>query len=165
MPKITALIHCHASPHELARSLETLRACDEVLVINHDSNSDTEKVAREHGATIKVGVPGVSLGTYLVDAANDWIFCLKPSETLSEELEASLLEWKQQEHEPAQSFAMSLRLQQNGNWEAGGRHTRLVNRTHINWTSELPPDREDSELMPGDLLEIEMPEEQQRRSA
>jgi hypothetical protein len=165
MPKVTALVHCHGNPDQLARSLETLRACDEILVINHDADSEAEKIARQHGAAVKVGVPGVSLGTYLVDAAHDWILCVKPSETLSDELEASLLEWKQKDHEAAQSFAMGLRLQQNGSWQAGGRHTRLVNRTHVNWTSELPPDRDDSELMPGDLLEIEMPAKQERRTA
>jgi hypothetical protein len=165
MPKLTALLHCHNQAQQLARALETLRACDQVLVIDHDANSDVERVVRDYGATIKVGVPGVSLGTYLVDAANDWIICVKPTETLSEELEASLLEWKQQEHETNKTFAISVRAQQNGGWKPAGRHTRLVNRTHVNWTTELPPDSEGAEVLQGDLLELETPAEPQQRSA
>jgi hypothetical protein len=155
MPKITALLHCHSQPEQLARALETLRACDEIVIINHDSDNETGRVGRQYGATVKVGVPGVSFGTYLVDASNDWILCLKPSESLSDELEASLLEWKQQEHEAAETFAVSVRVQQDTSWETRGHHTRLVNRTYVNWTTELPPDTENSEVIPGDLLEIE----------
>jgi hypothetical protein len=157
MPKITALLHCHRQPEPLARALETLRACDEVLVINHEPDADTERVARQHGAIVKAGVPGVSLGTYLVDAAHDWILCLKPTETLSEELEAALLDWKQQDHDAAHSFAINVRLQQNGGWQQSGRHTRLVNRTHVNWTEELPHDQDGAQVIPGDLLEIPPP--------
>lgn len=160
MPKITALLHCHRQPEPLARALESLRACDEVLVINHEADDETERIARQHGANVKAGVPGVSLGTYLVDAAHDWILCLKPTETLSEALEASLLEWKQQDHDPADCYSMNVRLQQNGGWKESGRHTRLVNRTHVNWTSELPYDSDSSEVMPGDLLEISPPAQQ-----
>jgi len=154
MPKITALLHCHSQPEPLARALETLRACDEILVINHEADPETERIARRHGANLKAGVPGVSLGTYLVDAANDWIICLKPTESLSEELEASLLQWKQQDHDPAHCYSVNIRLQQNGGWQQSGPQTRLVNRTHVNWTSELPFDSESCEVIPGDLLEI-----------
>jgi hypothetical protein len=154
MPKLSALIHCHGNVAGLARALETLRACDQVLVINHTGNDDTDKTARQYGATVKAGVPGVSPGTYLVDATNDWLLCLKESESLSEELEASLLEWKQQEHEASATFAINLRLQENGSWRGAGKHTRLVNRTCVNWIGELPPDEQRSELLQGDLLEI-----------
>lgn len=159
MPKITALLHCHGDRQQLARALETLRPCDEVLVIKYNGNGDAEKTAREAGATVKAAVPGVSPGAYLVDAANDWILCLEETETLSDELEASLLEWKQQEHESSKSFAINLRRQQDGQWRSGGRHTRLVNRTCVNWLGELPYDDENSELLEGDLLQIEQTEQ------
>ena len=34
-----------------------------------------------------------------MDASNDWILCVLPNEALSEELEATLLEWKGQDPE------------------------------------------------------------------
>jgi hypothetical protein len=159
MPKITALLHCHGDSQQLARALESLRPCDEVLVIKYNGNGDTEKTAREAGATVKPAVPGVSPGAYLVDAANDWILCLEETETLSDNLEASLLEWKQQEHETSKSFAINVRRQKNGQWQSAGRHTRLVNRTCVNWLRELPYDDENSELLEGDLLQIEPTEQ------
>jgi hypothetical protein len=157
MPKITALLHCHGDPQRLARALETLRPFDEILIISHDAGDDVEKVARQHGAAIKVAVPGVSPGAYLVDAANDWIFCMKEGESLSDDLEASLLEWKQQEHQPSEAFAVGVRTQANGSWQSRGRHTRLVNRTSVNWIGELPPEEKGSDSLRGDVLEIESP--------
>lgn len=154
MPKITALLHCHGNTQQLARALESLRPCDQVLVIKYNGNGDTEKIAREAGANIKAAVPGVSPGTYLVDAANDWILCLEESETLSDGLEASLFDWKQHDHDASKSFAINLRRQEDGQWQSAGRQTRLVNRTCINWLGELPYDDENSELLEGDLLQM-----------
>jgi len=158
MPKITALIHCHGDAQQLARALETLHPCDQVLIVSHNPDEEVDKVARSHGASVKNAVPGVSLGTYLVDAAHDWILCLKATESLSDELEASLLEWKEQEHETSDTFAFGLRTQSGTQWKTDGLHTRLVNRTHVNWTSELPPDSETSQRVAGDLLHVETPQ-------
>ena len=46
--------------------------------------------------------PGVDRGAYSQDARNQWVLCLLPQEALAEELEASLFEWSEAEHESGQ---------------------------------------------------------------
>src|SRR5512142_864607 len=134
MAKITALIHAHAADaaadaRRLERALNSLRPCSQVVVINHGNAEEIEKVARQHGATVKPGVPGVSPGAYLVDSSNDWILCLKPCEALSEALEASLLDWKDENHKDAGAFALAICEQNGQGLHALPAETRLVNRT------------------------------------
>src|SRR5690242_11122498 len=106
MPKITAIIHTKNDALRIGRALDSLRACDEVLIVDHGSDDDTGKIAREHGSHVENAVPGVSHGTYLVDAKHDWILCLLPSESLSDGLEASLFEWKEKDPGDATGFAV-----------------------------------------------------------
>src|SRR5947209_8569152 len=94
MPKITALIHTLNDALRLGRALDSLRPCDEVLIIDDSSEDDTVRIAHDNGAHLKQSIPGVTQGAYVMDAANDWILCLLPNEALSEELEASIQEWK-----------------------------------------------------------------------
>jgi glycosyltransferase involved in cell wall biosynthesis len=153
MPKITAFIHTQNDARRVGRLLDSLRPCDEVLVIDHDSTDDTQKIAREHGATVKPAILGVEGGVYIIDAAHDWIFCVLPSESLSEGLEAALHEWK--EHDPpdtAIGYACNLREQNETGWHALGPRMRLVNRQRVNWTGALPPNAGNAKLIPGDLL-------------
>ena len=53
MPKFTALLRTHNDALHLGRTLESLRPCDEVLIIDDCSEDDTTRVAREYGAVIK----------------------------------------------------------------------------------------------------------------
>jgi hypothetical protein len=158
MPKITALIHASATDaRRLGRLLETLRPCDEVLIVNIDSAEDVTRIAREYGASIKNGVPGVSPGTYLMDARNDWILSLLPSESLTEGLEASLFEWKAQDHDISESFSVRLREETANGWTKHPAVTRLVNREAVNWISNLPKNDPRSQLLAGDLLRFANP--------
>lgn len=139
MAKITALIHTLNDDRRIGRALDSLRSCDQVLVIDHGSTDSTEKVARDHGATLKKGIPGVDHGTYAIDCSNDWILCLCANESIGEELEASLFEWKSQAHEEETGFNIRLREESNGGWKVGDPVTRLVNKCKINWIGDLPP--------------------------
>lgn len=162
MAKITALIHTYNNAGFIARALDSLRACDELLVIDHGSSDDTANIASQHGATVKSAVPGVTAGAYVVDARHDWLLCLLPNETVSEALESSLVEWKKTNHkkvdlsqpDPAGQHGISfqVREQTENGWKELGAHTRLVNRKMINWPDELPLDDPGSELLPGHLL-------------
>ena len=157
MAKITALIHAHTDAARLGRTLESLRPCDEVLIIHHGSDQTIDKIAREHGARIKAAVPGVADGTYLSDARNDWILCVLPSETLSEALEASLLEWKKREPHDALGFAVAIREETANGWREHPPECRLVNRQKLNWTTELPPNDAATERLEGELLRFSSP--------
>jgi glycosyltransferase involved in cell wall biosynthesis len=162
MAKITALIHTYNDAARIGRVLESLRACDETLVVDHASTDDTVKLAREHGATVKEGVPGVNPGVYAIDAQYDWILCLLPTEAVSEGLEASLFEWKERrkekfddkDEEPSShcSIAFMIREENENGWKELGAHTRLANRKRINWPGHLPLDDPKAEILPGHVL-------------
>lgn len=152
MAKLTAIIHTSNDGLRLGRALDSLRACDQVIVVDHGSSDNTEKVARDHGAECKKGIPGVDRGAYAVDANNDWILCLCANESLSEPLEAALFEWKSKDHEGAVGYNIRLREESHNGWKNLEAETRLVNRRKINWTGDLPPTTSVNEVLNGDLL-------------
>lgn len=158
MPKITALLHTHNDALRLGRALESLRPCDELLVIDDCSDDDTEKIAREHGAIVKKTIPGVTPGAYAMDAEHDWILCISPNESLSENLEAALSEWK--EKDPAEGsscFLMDVREEADSGWKQLEPEVRLVNRKLLNWVGEMPPNQSCSKSISGDLLRFREP--------
>ena len=89
-----------------------------------------------------------------MDATNDWIFCLRPNESLSDDLGAALLEWKEQEVEDGITcYSVPIR-NSHGNSSA---EVRLVNRKQINWIGEMPPNQACSTKLRGDLLSFGEP--------
>jgi glycosyltransferase involved in cell wall biosynthesis len=155
MPRISALLHVTNGCHALARALESLRPCDEVIVVDHGGKEDTSRVALEHGARTIKGVRGVDYGAYAQDAKNDWVLCLLPSESVAEDLEASLLEWKQSEPKEVQlGYNVAIREQEGTTWKKLPPELRLVNRSQINWTGDLPPNAPDAPVLAGHLLRI-----------
>jgi len=154
MAKITALIHAHnGDASYLDRALSSLRVCDQVLVVNHGSVKQVEEVARQHGATVLEGIPGVSPGAYLVNAQHDWLLCLRPSEALSQPLTAALQQWKDtDDHEQAKAFSVALQEQTENGWSPRPPEARLVNRTKVNWIGEIPQTDPHALQLAGDLL-------------
>src|SRR5207302_10654488 len=84
MLRISALLHAKNDAQRIGRALDSLRPCDEILVIDHDSADETVKIARDHGATVKKACQGVQAGNYAMDARQDCILCLLPCESLSD---------------------------------------------------------------------------------
>ncbi|HTK95204.1 MAG TPA: hypothetical protein VL382_06160 [Terriglobales bacterium] len=159
MPKISAIVHTENDALRIGRLLDSLRACDEVLVVDHNSQDDTIKIARKHGATVKKGLPGVEPGAYLMDARNNWILCVHPNEALNESLEGSLHEFKERkdEEETAQAYNVAVREEAAGGWRTEASETRLANRAKVNWTTELPPAMKDVPTLPGELMRFAEP--------
>jgi glycosyltransferase involved in cell wall biosynthesis len=153
--KITALIHARDNEHSLGRALDSLRPCDEVIVVDHGSNDETVKIAREHGAKIIAAVPGVDRGAYAQNARNQWVLCLLPQEALAEELEASLFEWSQSDQDDKQmGFNVAVREQNGAGWKLLEPEMRLANRKQINWTGDLPPANPGAPALAGHILRI-----------
>jgi hypothetical protein len=70
------------------------------------------------------------------------VLCLRPNETLSDDLEAALFDWKSQE--PAENVAgyrVPIREQKENGWQSCPPETRLINRKLVNWIGEMPPDQ------------------------
>jgi hypothetical protein len=153
--KISALIHLR-NQHEalsLGRTLETLRPCDETLIIDHGAGEHAAQTAREYGATLKPAIAGVDEGAYAIDCQHPWILCIMPTETLSEALEATLLEWK--EHEAPKEivgYTVSVRESTSRDWHSVGRELRLVHRDRINWTHGCPAMAPNAAQLTGDLI-------------
>lgn len=155
MPKISALIHTHNDAARLGRTLDSLRPCDEVLVIDRHSDDDTPDIARAHGAAVKQAIAGVQAGAYAIDTRNEWVLCLRPGEAISESLEASLREWQDAEPDPdTPGYALPVRENVAGRWETRPPEMRLVNRNRVNWTEDVPPDARRAIQLQGDLLQF-----------
>ena len=164
MPKITAIVHTSNDALRIGRALDSLRACDEVIVVDHESQDETIKEARKHGAVVKKGLPGVEPGAYIMDARHDWILCVHPNEALSESLEASLHEFKDRKedkdeplNEPT-AFNLTIREEHGNGWQTLAPETRLANRKKVNWTvDECPPQMKDAPALPGELMRFQEP--------
>jgi glycosyltransferase involved in cell wall biosynthesis len=168
MARITAVLHTENDALRLGRALETVYACDDILVVDHGSRDATVRVAREYGAHVVDAVPGASARDYLrrinadVVANSGWMLCLAPSESLSEKLAASLFEWKLESAHgrgaTALAFSMFLREETAGGWvEVPVAETRLVPHTWEDWTGVLPVNEPAAITLEGELLRFAFP--------
>jgi glycosyltransferase involved in cell wall biosynthesis len=150
--KISCLIHTLNDERTIGRTLEVLRACDEVVIVDHGSSDNTLPIAGQYGARIVPGVPGVDKGAYAVDCVNDWVLCLMPTETINEGLEAGLFEWKQQGHLDDVGFCCQVREELENGWKTHEPQMRLVNRQKLNWQDIFPA--AEGEMLPGEVLRL-----------
>ncbi len=158
MPPISAILHTLNDGLRLGRALETLRPCDELLVIDHGSTDQTLRIAREYAATIRTA--SQSAVDPLQWARHDWLFCLLPSESLSEALEATLFEWTLKDARevievPAAS--LGVREETERGWSQAQRATRLIPRTWSLWAGQLPAFDARAAMLQGDLLRFALP--------
>jgi glycosyltransferase involved in cell wall biosynthesis len=151
MLRLTGLIHTHNHGLTLGRTLESLRPCDQLLIVDHGSRDDTLRVAREYGANLLLAA-SANADQVLRAASSDWILSILPTEALTEALEASLFEWKLGDARPASTFAVEVREAREGTGHPVGVATRLVNRTAVTWRDALPPSQDDAILLDGVLL-------------
>jgi glycosyltransferase involved in cell wall biosynthesis len=160
MPPITALLHTSHDALRLGRALETLHPCAEILIVDHCSNDATPRIAREYGARIFPAVSQTSAAIYLALARCDWILCLDPRESLTEGLQATLVEWTSlpPPSSDTTSFSLFLREQIRGNWLSHRvPQTRLVSRKWDLWAGFLPAYDPASIAMEGELLRLTYP--------
>jgi glycosyltransferase involved in cell wall biosynthesis len=158
MPPITAILHTHNDALRIARAVESLRPCDEVLVIDHESSDETCATARRFGAHV-IGArnENTETGVYVQEAQNDWICCLHPTESLSESLEASVLEWKLEEHPEQSAFGVTTIEETHEGWILRSAETRLVHRKRARWQGWKPQANGASNLLEGHLMRLRLP--------
>ena len=155
MKRISALLHTHDQERALGRTLESLRFSDEIVVVDHGSKDKTEKIARQYGARVVHAVVGVDRGGYAVDCKHDWIFCVLPGEAISEELEASVQEWKHQKNGEGAGLMVPIRKQTGEQWQSADAEMRLANRTKVNWRDLFPSPTSGAGILRGDLLRFD----------
>src|SRR5919201_5878419 len=91
--KITATIITLNEERHISRAIESLRCCDEILVVDSGSTDRTVELARNLGArVIETGWRGYAgQKNYAAgQAAHDWVLSLDADEALSEALEAEI---------------------------------------------------------------------------
>lgn len=158
MPPVTALLHTENDALRLGRALETLRPCNEIIIVDHGSRDSTIRIAREYGARILPFKPQTSPGYYLQSAHCDWILCLDPHESLTEGLEATLLEWKSEAEVRAPAFSVFLREEAPDGWvENPTPQTRLVPRSWTAWQGLLPKPDASAVALEGQLQRFLLP--------
>ncbi|MGH9555637.1 MAG: hypothetical protein ACRD2Y_07420 [Terriglobales bacterium] len=144
MPKITALIHAQNNARCIGRALESLRPCDEFVVVDHNSSDGTAQIARQYGAVV-ASPEGV-----LTSIGHDWVLLLQPYEAISESLESTLYAWKQ-EDPGAQAFAVRIRKETPEGWQIQPAEARLRRRSSLP-SSSPETAAVDVPLLEGDLL-------------
>jgi glycosyltransferase involved in cell wall biosynthesis len=155
MPGISALIHTCNDERRLGRTLETLRPCDEIVIVDHASEDGTVRVARDYGAKVIPAVTGVQNGAYANDCKHDWVLCLLPAETLTEALETTLLDWKTKSAPEGTPAGYAVRIRSSENGQPICQELRLVNRTRLNWQGVSPDAISDLPVLEGDLLRFD----------
>jgi hypothetical protein len=161
MPGITALLHTSNDALRLGRALETLRPCDEIVIVDHASQDATPRVAREYGARVLAFKPEVDADQFLQLVRHDWVLCLDPREALTEALEATLHEWKLLMPDTiaaTKAFDVFLRQETPEGWlELPVSQTRLVPRNWNRWHGLMPAKQPDSTALEGELLRFLLP--------
>lgn len=160
MPPITAILHTCNDGLRLGRALETLRPCDEILILDHGSSDHTLRVAREYAARVHVLGPDQSSQNAILTARHPWLLVMLPSESISEELEAALFEWKLRSENDVASilaFSVTLREETSTGWRGTHPVTRLIPRNWEQWDDNLPRYDVRSLLLQGDLLRFRQP--------
>lgn len=143
MEKVSATIISLNEEHKIARTIESLRCCDEVIVLDSGSTDRTCAIAKSlYARVIEEPWRGYAAQKNRASecAANDWILSLDADETLSEELEVEILALKQDgfQHD---GYTMPRMAQYLGRWirHSGwypDRKVRLYNRHKGTWRGD-----------------------------
>ncbi|HZS53646.1 MAG TPA: glycosyltransferase family 2 protein [Bryobacteraceae bacterium] len=142
--KITATIITFNEERNVARVIESLRCCDEILVLDSGSNDRTAEIATKLGARVEEAswhgyAAQKNIATEL--ASHDWILSLDADESLSEALEAEI--WQIKKSGPAfDGYTVPRLAQYLGRWilHSGwypDRKVRLFDRRKAKWVGDF----------------------------
>jgi glycosyltransferase involved in cell wall biosynthesis len=142
--KISATIITFNEERNIARVIESLRCCDEVLVLDSGSNDRTAEIAGKLGARVVeaswhgfAAQKNIAVGL----AAHDWILSLDADESLSEALEAEI--WQIKKTGPKfDGYTVPRLAQYLGRWilHSGwypDRKVRLFDRNRAKWIGDF----------------------------
>jgi glycosyltransferase involved in cell wall biosynthesis len=142
--KITATIITLNEERNIARAIESLRCCDEILIVDSGSTDRTAELGQNLGArVIEASWLGYAAqkNRAAEQASHDWILSLDADEALSEALEAEI--WKLKKSGPQyDAYTMPRLARYLGRWilHAGwypDRKVRLYHRAKAQWVGEF----------------------------
>jgi glycosyltransferase involved in cell wall biosynthesis len=141
--KITATIITYNEERNIARAMESLRCCDEIVVVDSGSSDRTAEIAQKLGARVIESPWGgyARQKNYAAECAgNDWILSVDADEALSEALEGEI--WQIKKSGPRfDAYTMPRMAQYLGRWilHSGwypDRKVRLYHRGKAEWVGE-----------------------------
>ncbi|MDX1979856.1 MAG: glycosyltransferase family 2 protein [Bryobacteraceae bacterium] len=141
--KISATIIARDEERNIARAIESLRCCDEILVVDSGSVDATVELAAKSGArVIETQWRGYAAQkNYAAEQAqHEWIFSIDADEALSEALEADI--WLLKKNGPQyDAYTMPRMAQYLGRWilHSGwypDRKVRLYRKGHAQWVGD-----------------------------
>jgi glycosyltransferase involved in cell wall biosynthesis len=141
--KISATIITYNEERNIPRVIESLRCCDEIVVVDSGSSDRTTEIAAKLGARVVEsnwrGFAGQK--NYASEnASHDWILSLDADESLSEALEGEI--WQIKKNGPQfDAYTMPRLAQYLGRWilHSGwypDRKVRLFDRRRAKWVGE-----------------------------
>jgi glycosyltransferase involved in cell wall biosynthesis len=142
--KITATIITLNEERKIVRAIESLRCCDEILILDSGSTDRTVELAANLGArAIEAGWRGYAgqKNWAAEQATHDWILSLDADEALSETLEAEI--WNLKKTGPQyDAYTMPRQAQYLGRWilHSGwypDRKVRLYDRLKARWVGDF----------------------------
>jgi glycosyltransferase involved in cell wall biosynthesis len=142
--KITATIITLNEERNIARAIESLRCCDEILILDSGSTDRTLQLAENLGARVfEAGWRGYSgqKNWAAEQASNDWILSIDADEALSEALEAEI--WNLKKSGPRyDGYTMPRLARYLGRWimHSGwypDRKIRLYDRSKGRWVGDF----------------------------
>ncbi|MCU1263386.1 MAG: glycosyl transferase, family 2 [Bryobacterales bacterium] len=142
--KISGAIVTLNEERRIARAIESMRCCDEIVVVDSGSADRTRAIASGLGArVIERPWPGYAeqKNFAAAHASFDWILSLDADEVLSESLEAEIWALKK-DGVTCDGYAMPRMAQYLGRWIRHGgwypdRKVRLFDRRKARWTGEF----------------------------
>jgi len=142
--KITATIITFNEERNIARAIESLRCCDEILIVDSGSTDRTTELAEKLGASVIEanwrGYAGQK-NWAAEQASYDWVLSLDADETLSEALEAEI--WNLKKSGPrCDGYTMPRLARYMGRWilHSGwypDRKLRLYDRRQAKWVGDF----------------------------
>jgi glycosyltransferase involved in cell wall biosynthesis len=142
--KISATIITFNEERNVSRVIESLRCCDEILVLDSGSNDRTVEIATKLGARVEeAGWHGYAAQKNIAAelASHDWILSIDADESVSEALEAEI--WHIKKTGPSfDGYTMPRLAQYLGRWilHSGwypDRKVRLFNRKKARWVGDF----------------------------
>ncbi len=142
--KISAAIIAENEQRNIARAIESLRCCDEIVVVDSGSTDRTCEIAENLGARVVEaswrGYAGQK-NFALEQCQHDWVLSIDADEALSEALEAEI--WQLKKTGPrADAYTMPRMAQYLGKWILHGgwypdRKVRLFDRRKAKWVGDF----------------------------
>ncbi len=142
--KISAAIIAFNEERNIARAIESLRCCDEIVVVDNGSIDRTVEIAENLGARVVYETwHGYAAQKNLAaqQATHDWILSIDADETLTEALEAEI--WQLKKTGPEfDAYTMPRLAQYLGRWilHSGwypDRKVRLFHREKAKWVGDF----------------------------